>query len=66
MPDTFGYYWVKRKGHKVEMRYLCPGGEYKNDSRSVEAWECPGIVRFRLDLQNMPSWNWTKIEKPKR
>lgn len=64
-PTDFGYYWVEKTiGGEKELVRLYPGKQYQNDNRSVEVWECPGIGRYYLDLQKMPKWSWTKIEKP--
>ncbi|MFT3992505.1 MAG: hypothetical protein QM680_13980 [Luteolibacter sp.] len=65
LPDSFGYYWVtKKQGAKPVMLHLCPGQQYRNDQRSVEAWDCPGIGRSRLDWLNMPRWKWERVPEP--
>lgn len=65
VPTEFGYYWVTKKpGEKPVMLHLCPGKQFRNDERSVEAWDCPGIGRSRLDILNMPRWVWVPILPP--
>ena len=65
LPTDFGYYWVTKKpGEKPVMLHLSPGKEYQRDARSVEAWDCPGIGRSRLDLMKMPRWVWVQILPP--
>lgn len=65
LPETLGYYWVTKKpGDSPVMLYLTTGKNYRHDGRSVEAWECPGIGRHRLDLHNMPRWMWMPIFPP--
>ena len=65
LPTEFGYYWVTKKpDEKPVMLHLSPSKKFKNDERSVEAWECPGIGRRRLDILNMPRWVWVSILPP--
>lgn len=65
LPDGFGYFWVtKNQGEKPVLLHLCPGKEFRRDQRSVEAWECPGIGRSRLDWLGMPRWQWERIPEP--
>ncbi len=61
IPDGWGYYWVNKGDDVYRMMCVQPGKEYKNDSRSVEAWMCPGETRYRLDSQKMPKWKWLGI-----
>lgn len=65
LPETFGYYWViTEKGEYPKLRSLHMSKNYKKDGRSVEIWECPGIGRWYLDLENMPKWMWIPIDNP--
>ena len=62
LPEDFGYYWlVKSADAAPRMVHLCPGDQYDKDSRSIEAWHCPGIGRHRLDAHNMPAWMWIPV-----
>lgn len=64
-PDKWGYYWIKKsKDSAFELYKLYRSKNYKNDERSVEIWECPGIGRTYLDWNNLPHWQWIPVESP--
>jgi hypothetical protein len=66
IPSEWGYYWLTKSSNKEpELVSLSPGKNYKDDHRSVEIWECPGIGRTYLDLHRLPRWKWQHIPQPK-
>lgn len=65
LPEDWGYYWVvTREEEPPKLKWLTYSKTYDKDARSVEVWECPGISRRYLDLQNLPKWMWIPIVKP--
>lgn len=63
--DGFGYYWMLQNNKaSPELVKLVPG-KYYNDNGDIEAWSCPGISRYRLNINKNPKCKWMKIEVPK-
>ena len=65
LPEGFGYYWIRKGNGTIKLIHLCPGDGYESSGgRCVEAWNCPGCGRYRLDWINLPRWKWFKVEQP--